>query len=987
MKKISGILFAVALVLNLALAGPPVQAATAGEISDAVEHGIAWLASVQNADGSWGPSDTDRFGTTGLILVKLEDRAFELGFDGPFDGNYPLRQNVVKGLNFLLPYANTVGITTQIQGIPDTDGDGLGVYVNNRVYDTGILMMAIAAGRDPNQTVQGGPLGGWSYGEVLQDLADWMAYAQTDTGPGRGGWWYSAMNGGGSADQSNAGYAMIGLLYAQAPLYGYQCVIRPFVATELNYWIDYIQNNVDADVNGYDGGSAYTTVYTPDEWVNSLETGNLLTQMAFVNDNPLGSRVQQALNYISRHWNGDWVQGWGKGGPAVLYQATYCLMKGFETMGIPLNWVPNVADWYDDMATAILAEKHDGGTYCYWYSTSSNPENPAYINPLGISPTPEHKCSAELSTAWALLTLEKTAPPPIVDHFKCYQVEGGRSLAENVELQDQFVTINATVQYPKFFCNPVEKTYDGKVTPRFHTDHHLTLYNITCPEVIQRWSVEVDNQFGTQVLNVSDPVMLAVPTAKGPFWIVPQEPVEPQEPTLAQSPGETQIPVVPRIPVGLDHFLLYKADGPAVSVTVELKDQWHLESNVTVIRPVYFANPVQKTHDGKVTLINNPETHLVFYEIVGESFNRSVEISNQFVRWGSLNVTWPRLLAVPSEKKKVITQEFDHFKCYRAAGPPVGATVNLEDQFVTINATVYDPQFFCNPVEKNVCGHFVAPISHPDWHLTLYYVKSNAATPTWSVNVSNQFGQQNLIVSNPLMLAVPTQKEGHNAPVGLDHFLLYIAQGPTLNVSLKLLTDQWHSESNVTVLQPVYFANPVQKTRGCEVTPIQEPEAHLVFYKIVGGPYSTAVNIANQFVSNFTLNVTDPCLLAVPSEKIGFAELPICFIATAAYGTPMAKEIEILREFRDEYLLTDPVGQALVDIYYKVSPPLAEFITEHPVLKPVMRAGLMPVVTVSSIGVNTTPAEKMAMVGLLVLISVALAVWGMRRRGRGPEYN
>jgi len=116
-------------------------------------------------------------------------------------------------------------------------------------------------------------------------------------------------------------------------------------------------------------------------------------------------------------------------------------------------------------------------------------------------------------------------------------------------------------------------------------------------------------------------------------------------------------------------------------------------------------------------------------------------------------------------------------------------------------------------------------------------------------------------------------------------------------------------------------------------------------------------------------------------------EVPeICFIATAAYGTPMAEEIQILREFRDEYLLTNPLGQALVGVYYRVSPPIAEFITEHPGLKPIVRAGLLPAVTMSAIAVNTTPAEKTAIVGLLVLVSVALAVWATRRRGRGPEY-
>jgi hypothetical protein len=77
-----------------------------------------------------------------------------------------------------------------------------------------------------------------------------------------------------------------------------------------------------------------------------------------------------------------------------------------------------------------------------------------------------------------------------------------------------------------------------------------------------------------------------------------------------------------------------------------------------------------------------------------------------------------------------------------------------------------------------------------------------------------------------------------------------------------------------------------------------------------------------------------------------------CFIATAAYGTPMAEEIGILRKFRDEYLLTNPVGQALVGLYYRLSPPIAEFITEHPSLKPMVRTGLLPAVALSAVVVN-----------------------------------
>ncbi len=122
---------------------------------------------------------------------------------------------------------------------------------------------------------------------------------------------------------------------------------------------------------------------------------------------------------------------------------------------------------------------------------------------------------------------------------------------------------------------------------------------------------------------------------------------------------------------------------------------------------------------------------------------------------------------------------------------------------------------------------------------------------------------------------------------------------------------------------------------------------------------------------------------AIPDDAIPEAE---CFVATAAYGAPMAEDIQVLRDFRDEYLLTNPLGQAVVGIYYRVSPPTAEFITEHPSLKPIVRAGLLPALAMSTIVVNTTPAEKAAIISLVVLVSVALAVWAKRRRGRGPQY-
>ena len=62
-----------------------------------------------------------------------------------------------------------------------------------------------------------------------------------------------------------------------------------------------------------------------------------------------------------------------------------------------------------------------------------------------------------------------------------------------------------------------------------------------------------------------------------------------------------------------------------------------------------------------------------------------------------------------------------------------------------------------------------------------------------------------------------------------------------------------------------------------------------------------------------------------------------CFIATAAYGTSTAEEIDTLRAFRDEVLLQNSLGSQLVDLYYEVSPPVADFISEYEPLRTLVR--------------------------------------------------
>lgn len=94
-----------------------------------------------------------------------------------------------------------------------------------------------------------------------------------------------------------------------------------------------------------------------------------------------------------------------------------------------------------------------------------------------------------------------------------------------------------------------------------------------------------------------------------------------------------------------------------------------------------------------------------------------------------------------------------------------------------------------------------------------------------------------------------------------------------------------------------------------------------------------------------SLTVTGP-LGADREKKVGYIKVSSpgedkgCFIATAAFGTSMVEEIQTLREFRDNYLSINKIGKALISLYYKHSPIIADFIRDKEPLKSIVRAGI-----------------------------------------------
>ena len=85
----------------------------------------------------------------------------------------------------------------------------------------------------------------------------------------------------------------------------------------------------------------------------------------------------------------------------------------------------------------------------------------------------------------------------------------------------------------------------------------------------------------------------------------------------------------------------------------------------------------------------------------------------------------------------------------------------------------------------------------------------------------------------------------------------------------------------------------------------------------------------------------------------------LCFIATASYGHDSG-EVGLLCKFRDECLLTNPLGTAFVDAYYKLSPPIAEFISDSEPLKAAVRVALKPLVAIATNALDEEAATQNA---------------------------
>jgi hypothetical protein len=372
-----------------------VGAATEAEKRAAIDAGLAYLATTQNAAGYFGSGGTDYLlSNTGSALTAFLEEKPNWG------ANAATYQAVVdKGLNYLLSNVSVVSIAAQ----PAADGDGNGVGVklypgglNTRdTYVTGLVLPAIASSGTPDKLVTVGALAGrtdgsgaggaWTYRDVVQNTVDYLAFGQNPDG----GWRYYANYGG--SDQSTAQWPVIASLYASK-----MGVTAPaFLKTELANWVNYIQNPTT-------GAAGYTS---PDIYYGRMnETGALLLQQAFLGWPTSDTRVQAALKFINDNWQIGLGGGSGYEGNFGQPYGMWAIYKGLEltigldSMGVITNLHTNPGDvdnpnhgwnWWEDYCEWIVNNQLGNGSWAGYSAWNSGLATPWFINILAATEIPQ----------------------------------------------------------------------------------------------------------------------------------------------------------------------------------------------------------------------------------------------------------------------------------------------------------------------------------------------------------------------------------------------------------------------------------------------------------------------------------------------------------------------------------------------------------------------------------------------------------------------
>jgi|GEM_PF-372263 len=166
-----------------------------------------------------------------------------------------------------------------------------------------------------------------------------------------------------------------------------------------------------------------------------------------------------------------------------------------------------------------------------------------------------------------------------------------------------------------------------------------------------------------------------------------------------------------------------------------------------------------------------------------------------------------------------------------------------------------------------------------------------------------------------------------------------------------------HDTENVTEIEiRLYYTDD-----GAEAADIEEDSLRLFWWNGTAWERCSRSGVSVSDVTGYSGYIwaiikgdTTPSLDDLEGTPFGgFGSSPgvpkpgFCAIATAAYGTDTADELDVLRDFRDSALLPNSLGAWFVGLYYRTSPPVAGYISRYEALRTAVRVSLIgPMVVV-----------------------------------------
>lgn len=190
----------------------------------------------------------------------------------------------------------------------------------------------------------------------------------------------------------------------------------------------------------------------------------------------------------------------------------------------------------------------------------------------------------------------------------------------------------------------------------------------------------------------------------------------------------------------------------------------------------------------------------------------------------------------------------------------------------------------------------------------------------------------------------------------------------------------------------LYITSGLENNLGELYIPQNLLSGNFTFY-INGQEYHPNVKINNK-ISFITLNFTGSgdskieiigtnYLHGVNQTKIDESPVEIdngggCLIATAAYGSELAPQVQQLREIRDNQLLKTESGKLFMnsfnDVYYSFSPVIADYERENPVFKELVKITITPMISSLSI-LSLSDDSEFTLVGLgisVIMLNVGM---------------